>query len=120
MSEVSRGDYFLFFIRLTGRRLLEVCGKNWSPLCARCGVLACKLLTALVTMNPDSTGIANLTTGGTIGHQWSKSRLPRQSKRGRPKTATERKRPRHGTLAQTCNLILAALRVWELKRGIRD
>jgi hypothetical protein len=32
----------------------------------------------------------------------------------------EEKRPAQGTLAQTRNLILAALRVWELKQGIRD
>lgn len=30
------------------------------------------------------------------------------------------KRPAHGTLAQTRNLVMAALRVWELKQGIRD
>ena len=42
----------------------------------------------------------------------------------RPKAAqngdTERVRPAVGTLSRTKTLLLAALKVWELKNGIRD
>ena len=34
--------------------------------------------------------------------------------------AKQSKRPAAGTLAQTRNLVLAAVRVWELKQGIRQ
>jgi hypothetical protein len=52
-----------------------------------------------------------------------KRKAPRKPK-GRPK-ATEREeddptRPAVGTLSRTKSLLLAALRVWELKHGIRD
>jgi hypothetical protein len=52
-----------------------------------------------------------------------KNKTPHKSKR-RPKTATteddEPVRPAVGTLSRTKSLLLAALKVWELKNGIRD
>lgn len=49
---------------------------------------------------------------------------PRRKPKRRPKAALaeadEPIRPAAGTLARTKSLLLAALRVWELKQGIRD
>ena len=54
----------------------------------------------------------------------SKTRAPQKAKR-RPKAAPgeeddEIMRPAVGTLSRTKSLLLAALKVWELKNGIRD
>ncbi len=52
-----------------------------------------------------------------------KNRMPRKSKRpgkGAATDETEVVRPAVGTLSRTKSLLLAALRVWELKNGIRD
>jgi hypothetical protein len=52
-----------------------------------------------------------------------KRKAPRKPKR-RPKATKleedEPVRPAVGTLSRTKSLLLAALRVWELKQGIRD
>ncbi len=55
-----------------------------------------------------------------------KKKTQRKPKRS-PKTATgkataenETSRPAVGTLTRTKSLLLAALRVWELKQGIRE
>jgi hypothetical protein len=51
-----------------------------------------------------------------------KNRTPQKPKR-RPKTASgddEVVRPAVGTLSRTKSLLLAALKVWELKNGIRE
>ena len=51
-----------------------------------------------------------------------KNRTPQKAKR-RPKTAPgdeNEVRPAVGTLSRTKSLLLAALRVWELKNGIRE
>ena len=52
-----------------------------------------------------------------------KNKTPQKSKR-RPKAAAgeeaEIVRPAVGTLSRTKSLLLAALKVWELKNGIRD
>ncbi|HEX3817372.1 MAG TPA: hypothetical protein VHW03_03690 [Chthoniobacterales bacterium] len=55
----------------------------------------------------------------------SKTKTPKKAKRNmKPgtakKTAAEAKRPAVGTLTRTKSLLLAALRVWELKQGIRE
>jgi hypothetical protein len=56
--------------------------------------------------------------------QLSQDRLRRGAKRRRAKVPVSsgdmRKRPAVGTLTRTRNLVLAALRVWELKQGIRN
>jgi len=51
-----------------------------------------------------------------------KNKTPHKAKR-RPRTAPEDDevvRPAVGTLSRTKSLLLAALKVWELKNGIRD
>ena len=82
-------------------------------------MLACKLLIDPPAMTPNSTGFGNLKTGGAIGRRLSTS----QSKRRRSKAALaedeERSRPVVGSLMRTRILVLAALRVWELKQRIR-
>jgi hypothetical protein len=72
-----------------------------------------------------------ITTGGDLKvSETSVRRLPKKkarkktAKRG-PKTASknpddEPVRPAVGTLTRTKSLLLAALRVWELKQGIRE
>jgi hypothetical protein len=61
------------------------------------------------------------------GRRIPRFRSVRQSGRPRtsvppetPATPDEPSLPAHGTMVRTKRLILAALRVWELKRGIRD
>jgi hypothetical protein len=61
--------------------------------------------------------------GGIVGGAISKRGFQRRSKgqtKRRAERVGQRKRPAAGTLAQTRNLVMAALRVWELKQGIRD
>lgn len=71
-----------------------------------------------------------ITSGGDLKvneasvQQLPKRKTPKKSKR-RPKTAAKKKdgevtRPAVGTLTRTKSLLLAALRVWELKQGIGE
>jgi hypothetical protein len=86
-------------------------------------ILACKLLSGLADMNSHHSSLGDFTGGGAIIHGISKGTFRRRSKRQARRAAMragEPKRPAVGTLMQTRNLILAALRVWELKQGIRD
>ncbi len=87
-------------------------------------MLACKLLPEPPAMTPNSTGFGNLRTSGTIGRRPAKSQLRRQSKQRQLRSALatddEERRPAVGTLTRTRNLVLAALRVWELKQRIRE
>ena len=74
-------------------------------------------------MHQYHSNFADLTEGETMDQGMSKGTFRCRAKhqsRGAAARAKERKRPAVGTLAQTRNLILAALRVWELKQGIRD
>ena len=79
---------------------------------------------------PESSNImAPINSGGHLGvsetglRRLQKSKSPRKPKR-RPKATgaadDEPVRPAVGTLSRTKSLLLAALRVWELKQGIRD
>jgi hypothetical protein len=72
-------------------------------------------------MNQYHSSFGELTEGGTMDQGMATGPFRRRAKRQSRGAACvkERKRPAVGTLAQTCNLILAALRVWELKQGIR-
>ncbi len=45
---------------------------------------------------------------------------PKRSPKAAAKTGDEPNRPAVGTLTRTKSLLLAALRVWELKQGIRE
>ena len=85
----------------------------------RAGLQAAKRIS---NMNSHRSLIGNFAQVGAILPGKSKSRTSRQptrhvrrkSTRARPK-----RRPAPGTLAQKRNLVLAALRVWELKQGAR-
>ena len=83
--------------------------------------VACKLLIRFSAMNSQQLRLGDFTEGGAILQGTTKSRFRRQPKRQArgAARAKEPKRPRAGTLAQTRNLVLAAVRVWELKQGIR-
>ncbi len=54
----------------------------------------------------------------------SQKKSPRAQKRRAPQAAApaakEARRPAIGSLSRTRNLLLAALRVWELKQGLRN
>jgi hypothetical protein len=75
-------------------------------------------------MSSHHSSIGDFTVGGGIGGSGISKRAFRRRSKRQTRDAAERtrheKRPAHGTLAQTRNLVMAALRVWELKRGIRD
>lgn len=73
-------------------------------------------------MNPHHSNFSDITPGGAIVRRISKGALRRRSKL-RPKGGaadSPPRRPAVGTLERTRNLIMAAVRVWELKQGIRD
>lgn len=71
-----------------------------------------------------------ITTGGELKvNEATVRRLPKRKTQKKPKRSPkaaaknvdeEQKRPAVGTLTRTKSLLLAALRVWELKQGIRD
>jgi len=84
--------------------------------------LACKMLNGFVTMNSHHSLIGDFTGVGAILPGKSKSRSSRQPNRHasrKPTRAKHKRRPARGTLAETRNLVLAALRVWELKQRAR-
>lgn len=87
-------------------------------------MLACKLLFADPAMDLSKTNFKDLAGPDPRRSQLSQNRLRPRAKRRRAKvpvsSADARKRPAVGTLARTRNLVLAALRVWELKQGIRS
>ena len=71
-----------------------------------------------------------ITTGGELKvSEATVRRLPKRKTQKKPKRSPrtaaknaeeEAKRPAVGTLTRTKSLLLAALRVWELKQGIRE
>jgi len=73
-------------------------------------------------MAPINSG-GHLDVSETTLRRLPKRKSPRKPKR-RPKATKadddEPIRPAVGTLSRTKSLLLAALRVWELKQGIRD
>lgn len=110
---------FLFrFMRLARRHLFLFRARLRRSLAWPCAALACKVLMAHPDMSSNNSGPGDFTAGGI-----SKSVFRRRSKRQTRNSnlsETEDKRPGANTLAHTRNLLLAALRVWELKQGIRD
>ncbi|MDQ3199669.1 MAG: hypothetical protein M3Q46_10900 [Verrucomicrobiota bacterium] len=50
----------------------------------------------------------------------NRSKSPKRRAKTAPGTDGEAVRPAVGTLTRTKSLLLAALKVWELKNGIRD
>ncbi len=76
-------------------------------------------------MGPITTGGELKVSEATV-RKLPKRKTQKKSKRS-PKTAAaaktgddEKARPAVGTLTRTKSLLLAALRVWELKQGIRE
>lgn len=89
--------------------------------CVACGGLQAAKPARL--MHQYHSNFADLAEGETTGQRMFKGTFRCRAKHQSREVAArakERKRPAVGTLAQTRNLILAALRVWELKQGIRD
>jgi hypothetical protein len=83
------------------------------------GTLASNLLSVLI---PDILVIMNGTTATAPNAK--RARKSKSQKRGRARNATATSAPREmaaaGTLTRTKALLLAALRVWELKHRISD
>jgi hypothetical protein len=50
----------------------------------------------------------------------NRAKNPKRHPKSRPTIDGEAVRPAVGTLSRTKSLLLAALKVWELKNGIRD
>jgi len=50
----------------------------------------------------------------------SRTKIPKRRPKGASTVDGEAVRPAVGTLSRTKSLLLAALKVWELKNGIRD
>jgi hypothetical protein len=50
----------------------------------------------------------------------SQGKIPKRRPKSNQTVNGERARPAVGTLSRTKSLLLAALKVWELKNGIRD
>ncbi|CAN5437195.1 hypothetical protein BH18VER2_BH18VER2_07020 [soil metagenome] len=74
-------------------------------------------------MNPPSTDENHISNNSMPPRLSPKPRSKRRTKQAKPTDSspvTEPTLPAIGTLARTRRLILAALRVWELKRGIRE
>ena len=73
-------------------------------------------------MAPINSG-GHLKTSERALHRLPKKKAPRKGKAQLKKEGAaddEPTRPAVGTLSRTKSLLLAALRVWELKNGIRD
>jgi len=93
--------------------------RRWAAASLRCGGL--QAANPGSGMNSHRSHLGDFTEGAIL-HGTSKSSFPRQPKRQPRAAATHAKQPKRpaaGTLAQTRNLVLAAVRVWELKQGIR-
>lgn len=75
-------------------------------------------------MDSSKTNLNSLTKPEPCGNSEPRTRVRRHSKPRRLRvsaiSADEQRRPGVGTLTRTRNLVLAALRVWELKRGIHS
>ena len=86
----------------------------------RDALLACKLLFDHVIMGSNNTNFSELTMRVPRTRRLSRNGAKRPRVRVPLSSGGDRRRPAVGTLTRTRNLILAALRVWELKQGIRS
>ena len=87
----------------------------------RDALLACKLLFDHVVMGSNNTNFSELTVRAPRTSRLSRNGAKRRRRVKVPlSSGADPRRPGVGTLTRTRNLILAALRVWELKQGIRS
>ena len=86
----------------------------------RDALLACKLLFDHVVMSSNNTSFSELTMREPRTRRLSRNGAKRRRVKVPLSSDGDRRRPAVGTLTRTRNLILAALRVWELKQGIRS
>jgi hypothetical protein len=84
-------------------------------------VLAKKLLFLFLTMQPlTPTGHLEKSQAAVRPRPKSRSKAPKRRRKTASVEDDEVIRPAVGTLSRTKTLLLAALKVWELKNGIRD
>jgi hypothetical protein len=83
-------------------------------------LLACKLLVDESVMDSNNTNFRELTMPAPRTSRMSRNGAKRRRVKVPLSSGGDRRRPAIGTLARTRTLILAALRVWELKQGIRS
>ena len=83
--------------------------------------LAYKLLFDASVMDSNNTNFSELAMPDLRSSRLSQTRTeaPPRVRESLCRPRAEQRRPAVGTLMRTRNLILAALRVWELKQGIR-
>jgi hypothetical protein len=83
--------------------------------------LAGKLLFIMVIMTPlhPSGHLAQSEAAVRPRHK-NRAKTPKRRPKVHPTAGREAVRPAVGTLSRTKSLLLAALKVWELKNGIRD
>ena len=86
----------------------------------RDAMLACKLLFDAAAMDSNNTNFRDLTMPHPRSRRLSQIGPKRRRAKVHLSSRAEQRRPAVGTLARTRSLILAALRVWELKQGIRS
>jgi hypothetical protein len=83
--------------------------------------LAGKLLFSMVIMTPlHPSGHLAKSEAAVHPHSKHRAKTPKRRPKVRPTVDGEVVRPAVGTLSRTKSLLLAALKVWELKNGIRD
>jgi hypothetical protein len=83
-------------------------------------MLAYKLLFDDASMDSNDTDFNELMVPDSRRSRQSQNGTKRRRARVSLSSREEQSRPAVGTLARTRTLLLAALRVWELKQGIRS
>src|SRR5947208_7959876 len=83
-------------------------------------MLACKLLFDAAAMDSNKTNFSEFTVADPRSRRLSQNEPKRRRAKVPLSSRGEQRRPAVGTLTRTRSLILAALRVWELKQGIRS
>jgi hypothetical protein len=108
-----------WFIVLIYGRLTLAWARLWLAF-FRDALLACKLLFDHVGMGSNNANLSELTMRVPRTRRLSRNGAKRRRVKVPLSSDGDRRRPAVGTLTRTRNLILAALRVWELKQGIRS
>jgi hypothetical protein len=82
--------------------------------------LAGKLLYMVIMTPLHPSGHLSKSEAAVRPRPKNRAKTPRRRPKSGPKVDGEVARPAVGTLSRTKSLLLAALKVWELKNGIRD